>query len=387
MSPVHRNVVALGFVSFFTDMASSMVTSVLPLYVVYVLHEGVDKMGYIVAVATFVSYAFRFVFGYLSDRLRVVKPFVVVGYGISAVTKPMLALVHSWSGIALLRGVERIGKAVRSASKDALISAYAKQGKSGATFGFHKTMEIAGELIGSIIAFAVLWRLGESADVFKTLFAWTLLPGIAAVVTVVWFVRDVPYRAKSRVTTVRLGDDRALLPLLALHFGFVFFMLSDAFFMLGAKGNGVLSAYVPLLVILSNLTQTLTSYRLGVAIDRFGAMRVLRLATLFAFVATGALATGLTVAGFVFWGLATVASLNAMRSLIGTYARNQGSVYGIWYAGVALFGATGAAVMGTVWQHYGQHRALLVSLAGLALVWTVSFAVRAPRNEAHAAQG
>jgi len=121
---INKNIIALGFVSFFTDMASSMVTSVLPLFVVYVLHEGVDKLGFIVGIATFVSYGFRFVFGYLSDKYKIVKPFVVAGYAISAVTKPLLYFSNGWVSVATLRGIERIGKAVRSATKDSLISAY-----------------------------------------------------------------------------------------------------------------------------------------------------------------------------------------------------------------------------------------------------------------------
>ena len=93
MKDINKNIIALGFVSFFTDMASSMITSILPLFVVYVLHEGVDKLGFIMGIATFVSYFFRFIFGYLSDRLQIVKPFVVAGYAISAITKPLYILV------------------------------------------------------------------------------------------------------------------------------------------------------------------------------------------------------------------------------------------------------------------------------------------------------
>ena len=146
MKSIDKNIIALGFVSFFTDMASSMITSILPLYIVYVLHEGVDKLGVILAVATFISYGFRFVFGYLSDRLQIVKPFVVVGYMISAITKPLLYFSSSWVSVALLRGLERVGKSVRSATKDSLISAYSPKNKSGKNFGFHKTMDIAGEI-------------------------------------------------------------------------------------------------------------------------------------------------------------------------------------------------------------------------------------------------
>jgi len=121
MMSIDKNIIYLGWVSFFTDMSSSMITTLLPVFVVYVLHEGVDKLGIIIAIATFISYAFRILFGYLSDKYQIVKPFVVIGYFISAVIKPLLYFSNSWEGIAALRGVERMGKAFRSATKDRLM--------------------------------------------------------------------------------------------------------------------------------------------------------------------------------------------------------------------------------------------------------------------------
>ena len=124
---MNKNIIALGFVSFFTDMASNMVTTILPIYVVFGLHNGVDKLGYILAIATIISYGFRFLFGYLSDKYQVVKPFVVLGYFISALSKPLLYFGNSWESIATLRGIERVGKALRSATKDKMISEFSEK--------------------------------------------------------------------------------------------------------------------------------------------------------------------------------------------------------------------------------------------------------------------
>ena len=230
---MNKNIIALGFVSFFTDMASNMVTTILPIYVVFSLHNGVDKLGYILAIATMVSYGFRFLFGYLSDKYQIVKPFVVIGYFISAVTKPLLYFASSWESIATLRGVERMGKAFRSATKDRLISEFSEK-KSGKTFGFHKMMDIAGEMVGAIIVFLVLFFIGKDIEVFKSIFAWTLLPGILAVVIVIFFVDDVPYKQTDN-KQFSLSEDRKLLLLLFIYFGFLFFMFSDSFFIIKAK--------------------------------------------------------------------------------------------------------------------------------------------------------
>ncbi len=365
---INKNIIALGFVSFFTDMASSMVTSILPLFIVYTLHEGVDKLGFIVAIATFISYAFRVLFGYLSDRYQVVKPFVVTGYFISAVTKPLLYVSGSWQSVAAFRGVERVGKAVRSATKDSLISAYS-DGKSGKTFGFHKTMDIAGELTGSLIVFGLLFYLGEGEALFRNIFAFTIIPGLIAVVIVLFFVKDAPYKTKTN--EFDLKKDYGILPLLFVYFGFIFFMFNDSFFLIKAKEAGIATAYIPLLVVLLNLTQTLLSYFLGVKIDEIGAKKILTLSFVFGLLATASLYYDLIVMGFVFLGVFIVGSLNALRAYISDHAHNKGTVYGILYGGVALFAALGALVTGLIWKHFDAQSAILFSLSGMSLVFIV----------------
>ena len=363
---INRNIIALGFVSFFTDMASSMVTSILPLFIVYTLHEGIDKLGYIVAIATFISYMFRVFFGYLSDKYQVVKPFVVTGYCISAVTKPLLYMSGSWQSVATLRGAERIGKAVRSATKDSLISVYSA-GKSGKTFGFHKTMDIAGELTGSFIVFGLLFFLGESETLFRNIFAFTLIPGLISVVIVLFFVKDVPYKCKPK--SFELKQDYGLLPLLFIYFGFVFFIFNDSFFLIKAKEVGIATIYIPLLVVLLNFTQTVLSYFLGIKIDDMGAKKILTLSFAFGILSTVSLYFNCVVIGFILLGVFIVGSLNALRAYISDHAYNKGTVYGILYGGMALFGALGALVTGLIWEHYSSQSAILFSLLGMSVMF------------------
>ena len=362
---INKNVIALGFVSFFTDMASSMITPILPLFIVYVLNEGVDKLGFIVAIATFVSYAFRILFGYLSDKYQVVKPFVVTGYLVSALTKPLLYFANTWQTIAGLRGIERMGKAIRSATKDSLISSYS-DGKSGKTFGFHKTMDIAGELSGSIIAFFVLYHFGKSRIVFENIFAFTLIPGIIAVIIVYFFVKDAPYKKKE--TTFSLKDDYSLLPMLFIYFGFIFFMFNESFYIIKAKEAGFRIEYIPLLIVLLNFVQVMLSYFFGLKIDKVGAKKILFVSFLFGILSMMSLYFNFIIVGFVLLGIFTVASLNALRAYISVNALNKGTVYGILYGGVALSGALGAVAIGLVWKYFGESRAVIFSLTGLCLV-------------------
>jgi MFS family permease len=364
---INKNIIAMGFVSFFTDMASAMVTTILPIYIVYILNDGVDKLGYVIAIATFVSYAFRFVFGYLSDKYQKVKLFLVIGYFISAVTKPLLYFANSWQSVASLRALERMGKAVRSATKDTLISYYAPKDESGKNFGFHKMMDIGGEVVGALIAFFALFYLGKELYVFKNIFLATLIPGIIAVLVLLFFVDDVPYDKKEKIE-INLKDDYKLLPILITYFGIIFFMMNDNFYIIKAKESGISIAYIPLLVVLLNLTQTILSYFIGLKIDKIGAKKILNISFIFALLSLIALFYGFVIVSFILLGVFIVSSLNAIRSYISQNAVNKSSVYGFLYAGVAIFSSLGAIVIGNIWQFYSEKDAFIFSFIGVSFV-------------------
>lgn len=367
MKTIDKNIVYLGWVSFFTDMSSSMITTLLPVFVVYVLHEGVDKLGIIIGIATFISYAFRILFGYLSDKYQIVKPFVVAGYFISALSKPLLAYSYTYMSVALLRGVERMGKAIRSASKDSLISSYVKNKEDGKTFGFHKMMDIAGELSGAFIIFLIFMFLTKNEHTIRTIFELTLIPGLIATFIALFFVKDAPKKIKKEQSVVN-REDYKLLPVLFIYFGFVFFIMSDQFFILKARDDGYTLATIPLFVMMFTAMQTLVSYYGGILSDKIGVMRVMMLAFIFGIVAISMININLWLA-FAFLGLFTVLSLNAIRAYISAYANSKGFVFGIFYGGVAVFSAFGAVVIGYIWKHYGFENALLVSETGMGTMF------------------
>ena len=379
MKSIDRNVVMLGWVSFFTDMASAMINPILPIFVVVVLHEGVDKLGIIVAIATFVSYALRLVSGYISDRYGIVKPLVVGGYALSALSKPLIGMTHGYQSIALFKAFERVGKGLRSAPKDLMISEYSKANASGKTFGFHKTMDIGGELSGILILFILLWYFGQSETVIRNIFYATLIPGLIGLLIVAFFVRDIPKQKSISGQTFTFTDrDRKTVGSLLFYFFFLLFVFSDAFFTIQAKEMGISIAVIPLLFALSAGVQTLTSYGIGLLIDKFGTERMLLFAYICGIAAQGFLYLQeplFTWVAYAFLGLFTVASLNANRAFISEYADNKGSVYGVFYAGVALFGAVGAYISGMIWEHFGMQSALLFSLGGTLLL-TLLFAGR-----------
>ncbi len=368
---MNKNIYYLGLVSFFTDFASAMITPVLPIFIVYILNDGVDKLGVVIASATFVSYIFRILFGYLSDRFQIRKPFLIVGYLISAISKPLLAFSSTYQSVALLRSVERMGKAVRSASKDSLISTYSKKNESGRTFGFHKMMDIAGELFGAIVVFGIFYFYGTDEDILRNIFLLTLIPGIIGVLIVSFFVQDDTIKSKDKKYKFA-KDDFRLFPTLFIYFCFIFFMMGDSFFIIVAKEAGYLISFIPIFIIVLTLTQTLTSYYFGMMSDKKGSHKVLSLAYLSGIASIITIKLGFIWFGFIFLGIFTVASLNAIRSYISVNAINKASMYGVFYGGIAIFSSLGALSFGYIWQNFGQSDALVFSLAGIIIIFLFS---------------
>jgi MFS family permease len=376
MKHIDKNVVLLGFVSYFTDMASAMINPILPVFIVYILHESVDKLGIIVAVSTFVSYALRLVSGYISDRLNITKPLVACGYLISAISKPLIGSTHNYIEISLLKAIERLGKAVRSAPKDSMIAYYSKKKRSGETFGFHKMLDIGGELSGTLLLFVLLYYFGQNEFVMRNIFFATLVPGFIGVVIVALFVKDVKIKKKEDTASFKLtSKDKAAIKILFFYFIFVFFIFNEAFFTMQAKKVGIATAFIPLLFIVSTATQTFTSYLSGIVIDKIGPKKMM-----FAAFTSGIFAQFLlyvqkpvfTWIAYVFLGLFSVVSLNANRAFIAASTDNKGSVYGIFYAGVAAFGASGAYICSLIWKNIGVNAAIEFSLIG-SFVLTILF--------------
>jgi MFS family permease len=372
MKNINKNVIYLGWVSFFTDMASSMVTTLLPIFVVYVLHEGVDKLGIIIAVATFVSYALRILFGYLSDKYQIVKPFVVSGYLISALTKPMLMFSYSYASVAVLRSFERMGKAVRSAPKDVLISHYSDKSKAGKSFGFHKMMDVAGEMSGALIIVFIFYFFTQNEEYIRNIFGWTLVPGLIGTFIAFVYVQDTPKKVKKN-SIVLNKEDYKLLWILGSYFSFLFFFMSNEYYILHAKDLGMTLFQIPLLVITSTLTQVVLSYYSGTLIDKLGSKIMLFISYLFGILTILSLKSDLIWLTFIFLGIFTVVSLNALRVYIAKNAISQGFVYGVLYGGTAIFSALGALTVGQIWSRFGFSDVVLFSLMGCGIITFILF--------------
>src|SRR5919205_280064 len=181
-----RNVIALGLVSFFTDFSTEMILGILPLFIVTNLGATKAILGGIEGSAEFINYAFRMVSGSLSDKLGKRKIFILVGYGLSTISKPFFALTTSWSGAFIVRAADRTGKGLRTAPRDALIADSIQESSSGKAFGIHRTIDQIGAIAGPIAAFALLHIMD-----IRGIFLVSLIPGVIAVMILIFYVKEV----------------------------------------------------------------------------------------------------------------------------------------------------------------------------------------------------
>lgn len=162
-STARRNIFALGFVSFFTDISSEMVFSLLPTFILSLPGSSKAILGLIEGVAEALSYGMRAVSGVFSDKFRKRKSVVLVGYGLSNVVKPFFAAAQTAVDAFLIRVTDRIGKGIRTAPRDALLSESASEKSRGVAFGLHRTLDQTGAILGPVIASIAMLSLGLTA--------------------------------------------------------------------------------------------------------------------------------------------------------------------------------------------------------------------------------
>lgn len=296
-----RTVVALGWVSLLTDAASDMIHPLVP-ELLRSIGAGASWLGWFEGVAEVVSTGMKLVSGRMSDDPRARKPLIAWGYGIAALSKPLLALVTAPVHAVLIRAVDRVGKGLRGPPRDALLANAVPAEHRGHAFGFHRMMDNFGGALGPILAFALLWLVGLP---LRTVFAFSAIPGLLAVLVVLLFVRDPELTKREETQTpekVRPGEPAAREKLhlsgAAIRYLIAMFVFSlagsgDLFLLRRLADLGLNAAFVPVAWISLQLAKGLLNVPGGRASDKFGRKRVLVLSWIL---------YGLTYIGF---GLAT----------------------------------------------------------------------------------
>ncbi|GKY87601.1 MFS transporter [Sinisalibacter aestuarii] len=382
-----RGVWALGLVSLFMDVSSEMIHALLPVYLVSGLGATMLAVGLIEGIAEATAQVVKVFSGALSDRIGRRKPLALAGYGLAALTKPVFPLAGSLGWIVAARFVDRVGKGIRGAPRDALVADLTPEARRGAAFGLRQTLDTVGAVLGPLIAIALMWL---TADNIPLVFWAAVLPAVIAVAVLVVWVREPPRTGSpperaplSRAAMARLGPAFWAVTGVAALFALARF--SEAFLVLKADHAGLTTALIPLVLIVMNVVYALAAYPAGALSDAVGRVPVLAVGVvlLVAGDLAMALAPGLAgaFAGIALWGASMGFTQGAFAAMVADTvpAALRGTGFGVLNLATGLATLAASLVAGVLWDALGPSATFLAG-AGLGLAALIVLPVAARRR-------
>ncbi|HEX2953482.1 MAG TPA: MFS transporter [Bacillota bacterium] len=262
-----RNIFFTGLTSFLTDTSTKMIYCIMPLFL---LSIGASKtmLSLIEGIAESTASLLKALSGFWSDKIGKNKPFMVIGYVVTAVITPVYAWVVNPFQVLYLRFIERVGKGIRTAPRDSLVAGSAEQGAVGKSFGFHKAMDNAGAITGPLLAYMLLHLLHLD---YRQVFFWAGIPAILGVLCIIFFVNEIKKARESLPAKIRLKDfPKRYYIFLAVTFLFTLGNSTDALLLVKARDVGIQVALIPLVYLVFNSVSVLFAIPLGALSDRIG---------------------------------------------------------------------------------------------------------------------
>ncbi|MBU0529838.1 MFS transporter [bacterium] len=271
---ITRNIFILGLISLFTDLSSQMVFPLIPLFMVSVLGAGAYAVGIVEGAAETTASLLKVISGYWSDKIKKRKPFILLGYSLSSLTKPLFAFATVWYFVLFFRVIERIGKGLRTAPRDALVAESCDENVRGKAYGFHRAMDGIGSVLGAVLAFLLLPVLG-----YKNIFLFAFIPGLIAVFVILFIKeKNTPLKKETKTMSIKVSFKELswnlrlfiiVSSIFALgHFGY-------AFLLLRAKDIGLADNMAILLYVLFYVVYTICAIPSGILSDKIGRKPVL----------------------------------------------------------------------------------------------------------------
>lgn len=384
---------ALGVVTLLNDLSSEVAVRTLPLFLANVLGVRTGIIGLIEGIAESTATLLKIVSGYLADRIGKKKRLALWGYGLSGFTKPLLFFASGWGLVLLVRVLDRIGKGIRTAPRDALIAGVTVPEHRGRAFGFNKAMDKAGAVAGLLLAAAILY-LGGTGQValtrenYQAFVLLSVLPGIAAVPVLARWVRERPGSLTGSRATVRLawrGLDRRFKLYLGALVLFTLGNSSDAFLMLRAQTLGFTPLEIFLVLAAFSLVISVSSTPAGALSDLLGRRGLIVIGwAIYAVIYLGfafASSAWHIWALYVGYGLYYGAFQGAASALVADLvpAELRGTAYGLFNGAVGVAAFPASLMAGLLWDWYGAPAPFLAGGA-LALMATAGLLLVLPRK-------
>lgn len=352
-----RNVTIAGLVSFFMDVSSEMIYPLVPLFLTNVLGVSKSVVGLIEGIAESTASLLKTFSGWLSDRIGNRKWLMVVGYGISTLSRPIVASATGWHHVMGSRFMDRFGKGIRTAPRDALIAESSERTHFARAFSFHRSMDTMGAVVGPALAFFFLSLFSNN---YRWVFWLSIIPGIIAVLLIIFFIKE-------KKNVFKKNAERPKLSLRHFDWKFKFFLAiatlfaignsSDVFLILRAQQMGISTVMIPIVYLLFNFVYSLSAIPAGIAADRFGRKRIILLGfVLFAVVYYGfATAKGPTTIWvlFFFYGFFMGLTEGIQKAFLATIIPPEfkATAFGVYNTAVGLAMLPASIIGGWFWDN------------------------------------
>jgi MFS family permease len=374
----------MGLVSFFTDVSSEMIQSILPYFILEVGGTGLI-LGLITGLTTAISNILKGFSGWMSDKINKRKPFVVAGYSISNLSKPFMAFSPSWEYILGLKTVDRFGKGLRTSSRDTLISYYATE--KGKAFGMHRAMDTLGAVVGSLLTFLFLFFTWT----YSQIIFFSIIPGFIAII-LIFIIKDVdPIKLEQKLGTIvehpkteKLSKN--FVKLIIILGVIEFASLDIAFLQIRAGGYVDLIFLIPVLYMVSNIVYAIFSPITGVLSDKIGRKKVINIGLGILLISCIVLALPVNISIFSFIIIMVIfvlygfyqASVDPIsRAYIADLAgkRKRGRAYGYYYLSVGLISMAESLIFGLIYDIFSYTWAFIyisILLSICIIIFTIT---------------